>query len=114
MVLDASAGESSRVRSWVRLLLADHDATDALLIVDVLVTDASEQGQSPSAMRLTITQAGTRLLIEVDSTDQRSVAIPGRRSMGLGRLMLEALTRAWGVDREGVSKTAWAELDLVA
>lgn len=107
--------EASRVRTWVRALLAgqrEQRVLDVLLIADELVTSAVESGAAPRQVWVTLLDAGVRVRIEVDAIDRLTGGRhrPGVR--GLGRLLLEQLTLDWGTDQHGEVTVTWAVLTL--
>lgn len=118
-VLTDSIEELARVRAWTRSVLAEQEndtcTTDALLVVDALVTDALMCWSAPHEIRLKIVNAGTRLLIEVNSSYQPP---PVRSNLlwsgATSRLLLEQLTVDWGVRRQDGAKTTWATVKLTA
>ena len=108
LVLADSADEVAWVRTCLRSLLAascEAVVVDALLAVDILVTDAFEFGQAPRVVHLQITGHGTCLRIEVDSADKSATTSQWHRTTGISRLMLENLTLNWGVHRGNERKT---------
>ncbi|OAR26239.1 hypothetical protein A8W25_12450 [Streptomyces sp. ERV7] len=88
----------------------------AALIVAELAANAVLHGHVPGhefELRLVL---GTVLRIEV--TDTRAMRRPlrpepaGDAESGRGLLLVEALTKAWGVDARPPGKTVWAEVGV--
>lgn len=113
VTLTDSVDELRRVRSWVRSILAGHPTrhvTDTLLLVDELVTDAFTSGQTPHTVRLTPTDKGAQLRIDVDATEHTPPTTTRTPPEHAGRWLLEQLTTDWGVHRHTGTKTTWAIL----
>ncbi|MFE2755337.1 ATP-binding protein [Actinosynnema sp. NPDC059335] len=102
------------VRRWTEEVLADltdDEITDAKLVVSELVTNAYQHGEHPLHLRL----RRTRGLIRVEVTDlSPHVPVVGRSSVrvtrGRGMVLVDRLSRRWGVVRHAVGKTVWAVL----
>jgi hypothetical protein len=112
--LDTTAARE--VRRHVRELLANHrgiPVDDAVLVVDELVSNAHQRGQSPRACRLTLDEQGRYLRVEVDDASPLRPRIrTADESGGRGLLLVDRLAPAWGVTYQAHSKTVWAELAL--
>lgn len=102
------------VRQWTAEVLADltdDEITDAKLVVSELVSNAYQHGEHPLHLRL----RRTRNLIRVEVTDlSPRLPVVGRSSVrvtrGRGMVLVDRLTRRWGVVRHAVGKTVWAVL----
>jgi len=105
-------------RAWSQPLLhawgVEGSATDALIVVSELVTNAVAHGRgpvqlllrrTPSAIRVEVTDAGGGA-VEVASPEPDA-------TRGRGLMIVERFSRAWGVDRHDEGKTVWAELAAV-
>lgn len=103
----------SRVRAGVRgfLLGAPPDpVADALLVVDELVTNALEHGDSPVRLRLQAREGGTRLWVEV--YDGGSELPRVRTPDGHGLRVVDKVSNGWGAVPGDTGKTVWVELPL--
>ncbi|MFE5835181.1 ATP-binding protein [Streptomyces sp. NPDC056488] len=89
-------------------------ATDALLLVSEVVTNAFTHGGVPYELRLD--RAGGRLWVQVSDTSPARPRPHGphrpSRSSGHGLYLLERLSAAWGcVPRDG-GKAVWFEVEV--
>ena len=105
------------IRAEVRAQLRDYPevtAIDALLVADILGTDAIRSGRTVHRVRLY--SQFPRLGIEVTSTpaaDPLPRVPPGADDEGISRLLLEELTLCWDVERVEPLQTVWADLAIV-
>ncbi|MFJ6676528.1 ATP-binding protein [Actinosynnema sp. NPDC091369] len=112
--LTGDAPDLAEARQWTGAALADLDedaVTDAVLVVSELVANAYEHGRHPLHLRL---RRGPDL-IRVEVTDlSPEVPVVGdssvRPTRGRGMLLVEQLSRQWGLVRHAVGKTVWAVL----
>jgi anti-sigma regulatory factor (Ser/Thr protein kinase) len=112
--LDTTAARE--IRRHVRDLLASYrgiPVDDAVLVVDELVSNAHQHGQSPRACRLAFSGQGRYLRVEVDDASPQQPRIrTADESGGRGLMLVDRLAPAWGVTYHAHNKTVWAELAL--
>jgi anti-sigma regulatory factor (Ser/Thr protein kinase) len=112
--LDTTAARE--VRRHVRDLLAGYrgiPVDDAVLVVDELVSNAYQHGQSPRACRLAFSSEGQYLRVEVDDASPRQPRLrTADETGGRGLMLVDRLAPAWGVTYHDHHKTVWAELAL--
>jgi anti-sigma regulatory factor (Ser/Thr protein kinase) len=112
--LDTTAAR--QVRRCVRDLLASYHgipADDAVLVVDELVSNAHQHGQSPRTCHLTLSGQGRYLRVEVDDASPGHPRIrTADESGGRGLVLVDRLALDWGVTYYAHGKTVWAELAL--
>lgn len=116
MKCDLDATPFHEVRRLTRGLLAGLRGIrveDAVLVVDELISNAHRHGSAPRACRLTLTNHGRCLLIEVDdaSPNQPRMRTPDLTG-GRGMILIDRLASAWGAHSHPDHKTVWAELAL--
>jgi anti-sigma regulatory factor (Ser/Thr protein kinase) len=89
-------------------------ASDAMIVVTVLVTNAVVHARTPCVVR--VARAGTDLRIEVNDECSHSLPIPGRGPVDLagpravGIRLVNRLAAAWGVTDRAPGKAVWAVL----
>lgn len=116
LVLRDEPAEASRVRRWVadQLLAAGLDELrdDVELAVGELVANALRHAGLPAEVVLHV--ATRRVRVEVRDRNPLS-PVPGRRGTesmtGRGLRLVQAVARAWGVDRHEGGKAVWAEFE---
>ncbi|MFJ2603469.1 ATP-binding protein [Streptomyces sp. NPDC091279] len=119
----------SRARTDCRTFLATCGATvtadladELVLLVDELMSNAVTHGRVPGVtgrrVRLTLARTGEVLRVEV--RDTQSDRLPHLHKAerdeerGRGLAIVDALSSAWGVTREVIGKTVWAEKTLTS
>lgn len=109
-----SPGALATIRAEARAELRDCPevtAIDALLVADILATDAIRCGRAVHRARFH--RQFSRLLVEVTSTPSDGPpAFPASTDDGISRLLLEELTRCWDVEHGERFQTVWADLDV--
>ncbi len=116
VVLPAESGSCSRARRMVDEAittwgLPEEFADDAALVVTELVSNGADHAEGP--LRLTVNRTDDGVLIEVHD---RSTALPVLRPVspesprGRGMIIVNALSKRWGVTPDADGKTVWAEL----
>ncbi|WP_326950133.1 ATP-binding protein [Amycolatopsis sp. NBC_01307] len=112
--LDTTA--TREIRRHVRDLLASYrgiPVDDAVLVIDELVSNAHQHGQSPRTCRLTFGGRGRSLRVEVDDASPHQPRIrTADETGGRGLMLVDRLAPAWGVTHHAHTKTVWAELAL--
>ena len=112
---EADLAEVSAARSFVVAAVEEWGlpSDDPALVVTELATNAVLHAETP--FTVSITRDRSRLKIEVTDTGPGLPAIRGRTplsTIGMGLVVVDALSH-WGVHRHfGHGKTVWAELDL--
>ncbi|WP_195098971.1 ATP-binding protein [Nocardia blacklockiae] len=116
--LDLDAITPAQLRSRLQALL-DGDrgprvpglpVADAIQVADELVSNALRHGLPPRTCTVTLSPE-PRLLIEVtDSSPDLPHIRPADDSGGLGLLLIDQMSAAWGCLRDDDGKTVWAEL----
>ena len=113
LTCDLDTTSIRRVRQLVRELLDGLGVLrdDAVLVADELVSNAIQHGEGPRSCRLTLIDDGRGLLAEV--TDSGS-GEPHMRTPdgtgGRGLVLVDRLSKAWGVRWSRGRKTVWAEM----
>jgi anti-sigma regulatory factor (Ser/Thr protein kinase) len=109
----------TELRSWLRGLLADEPhqlLIDVELVVTELVTNAYEHAGQPLAVRISRPVDRPVLRIEVDDGAPDLPPRPGASTRGgfrgRGLLMVDGISRTWGVDRGNDRKTLWVEIPV--
>ena len=113
----AEPANVSEVRDFVATHLVAHDLTglvpDVLLVVSELATNAMAHARTPFAV--TLSQLDGKVLVAIRDS---SSGVPLRAAPqvmdlnGRGLMLVELLSREWGVDVEGPgSKSVWASFD---
>jgi anti-sigma regulatory factor (Ser/Thr protein kinase) len=89
-------------------------ASDALIVVTVLVTNVVVHARTPCIVR--VARAGTDLRIDVSDECPHPLPIPGRGPVDLagpravGMRLVNRLAAAWGVTDRAPGKAVWAVL----
>lgn len=88
--------------------------SDAVLIVDELISNARRHAGGPADVRLNWLAGYQFLRVEVDDRLPKPPRIPPRpgRCGGRGLRLVQALAAAWGTRLFDSGKTVWAEIDL--
>ena len=119
-VLDRRVGSAAEARSWLgeflsRSAVAVKVCEDAVLVISELVTNALLHGQgrpvvraglAPGWLELSVTDSGPELP-ELLARDPERVG-------GIGLVIVDQLSQAWGVASFPGGKTVWATLVLNA
>lgn len=105
------------LRGWLRTLLTaetDDFVIDVELVATELVTNAYEHTDRPLAIRISWPAGEKILRVEVDDGDPGMVPTSGASTRGgfrgRGLLMIEGISRSWGVERHARHKTVWADI----
>ncbi|MCS7477899.1 ATP-binding protein [Umezawaea endophytica] len=105
------------LRRLVRAALHREDpdcVTDAELVVTELVSNAYDHGRRPGHLHLWLLGDPATVRIEVDDASRDNLPVLGRSRLnamrGRGLVMVDRLSRKWGVTLGRVGKTVWAEL----
>jgi anti-sigma regulatory factor (Ser/Thr protein kinase) len=97
---------AAALRAW------DVDATDVVLLVSELATNAVLHARSP--FRVTVILQGGRLRVEVSDDNSRLPSfgvVPTDANSGRGLMLVQSLAGAWGVDSHiDRGKTIWLEV----
>lgn len=114
--MDLDATPLAVVRARVRELLvgwAGIRLDDAVQVTDELVSNGCQHGMAPRDCRLALLGEGHRLRIEVADASpvEPKRRVPGPDG-GLGLVLVDRLSTAWGVDHHENHKTVWAEVSL--
>ncbi|HEX4225888.1 MAG TPA: ATP-binding protein [Pseudonocardiaceae bacterium] len=109
----------TELRTWLRGLLADQAPElliDIELVVTELVTNAYEHTGRLLAVRVSRPVDRPVLRVEVDDGAPELLPRPGASTRGgfrgRGLLMVEGISKKWGVDRGDEHKTVWVEIPL--
>ncbi|WP_328450264.1 hypothetical protein [Amycolatopsis sp. NBC_00438] len=113
--LPPGASASREARRLTAQVFADTSPahlTDLLIVVDELVADADRHGSRLREVHLCRFDMPAVAHIEVISTPPVTPCRdePAAADAALGRLFLEELAAAWGVQREGDDWMTWAEV----
>ncbi|MEV6878554.1 ATP-binding protein [Amycolatopsis sp. NPDC051128] len=107
------AGGLALVRRFTRLTLtawaSGVEVEDALLIVTELATNALRHGGGHPVLRLSVGNAHVRIEV-LDDDPVPPVRRPVGADGGWGLALVERLSLAWGVGREGRGKVVWCAL----
>jgi hypothetical protein len=105
------------LRRLVRAALHREDAdcvADAELVVTELVSNAYDHGRGAGHLHLWRLGDPAAVRIEVDDACREDLPVLGRSRLnamrGRGLVMVDHLSRKWGVSLGRVGKTVWAEL----
>lgn len=107
----------TEVRAWLRGLFADEPPDlliDVELVATELVTNAYEHTDHLLAVRVSRPVDRPVLRVEVDDDAPDRPPRPGASTRGgfrgRGMLMIEGISKAWGVERGNERKTVWVEI----
>jgi anti-sigma regulatory factor (Ser/Thr protein kinase) len=107
----------TELRAWLRGLLADEPPdllVDVELVATELVTNAYEHTGHLLAVRISRPVDRPVLRVEVDDGAPDRPPRPGASSRsgfrGRGLLMVEGISKEWGVERGKKRKTVWVEI----
>lgn len=107
-----SLDDVCRLRQRVRSRLADQRGVrvvDVLLVIDVLLTDAFDDGFVQRDLRFSIKASNPRLVIALDAVDAQA-AVGSTLAKSAGRTLLDLISTDWGVERRHGRKTTWAAI----
>ncbi|MFL5779787.1 MAG: ATP-binding protein [Thermoleophilaceae bacterium] len=86
------------------------------LVVTELVSNAVRHAESEEPVRLAMTPKNGYICVQVTDSGRGLVpepgAIGGDAIPGYGLFLVEALTRRWGMTREGGCTRVWVEIDF--
>ncbi|UOZ05513.1 hypothetical protein [Amycolatopsis sp. WQ 127309] len=104
--------EARRLTARIFADLSPARLTDLLLLVDELVTDAQRHGSRVREVHLCRFDMPVAAHVEVISTPAAtpSCAASAGAEAEWGRLLVEDVATAWGVQREGDDWMTWAEV----
>ena len=109
----------TELRAWLRGLLADESPDlliDVELVTTELVTNAYEHTGRLLAVRVSRPMDRPVLRVEVDDGAPDRPPRPGASTRGgfrgRGLLMVDGISRTWGVERGHDRKTIWVEIPL--
>ncbi|MEA5360301.1 hypothetical protein VA596_12210 [Amycolatopsis sp., V23-08] len=102
--------EARRLAAEVFTDLSAAHLTDVLIVVDELVADAGRHGSRLREVCLCRFDLPMVAHVEVISTPPATPRWTGGADAALGRLLVEELATAWGVQREGSDWMTWAEV----
>jgi anti-sigma regulatory factor (Ser/Thr protein kinase) len=108
------AGLRRGVRSFLRDV-AGAEGTDAVLVVNELVSNAVVHGNAPVRLSLGLHDRDSQLWVEVfDAAPRQPRLDPQARGEagGLGLRLVDALATSWGVLADEQGKTVWADVPL--
>ncbi|MBB5957290.1 anti-sigma regulatory factor (Ser/Thr protein kinase) [Saccharothrix tamanrassetensis] len=114
--LDALSPQLGVVRRWVGEVLADldeDDRDDCVLVVNELVSNAFDHAVGPRRVRLHWSTGQCFVRVEVDDASPDGLVVGRSRlggSRGRGLIIVERLSKDWGVDARVTGKTVWAEI----
>ncbi|MFJ1768150.1 ATP-binding protein [Amycolatopsis sp. NPDC088138] len=106
------------VRRWIRSVLdgaSSEGLEDALLLATELVANAQDHAQGVRALRIRCRGPRSAVRLEIDDArPDLAVRLGGSSSdedRGRGLLLVDAVSRRWGVvTHDDVYKTVWADL----
>jgi anti-sigma regulatory factor (Ser/Thr protein kinase) len=111
----------TELRAWLRDVFADEPADlliDVELVATELVTNAYEHAGRLLAVRVSRPLDRQVLRIEVDDDAPDRELRPGASTRGgfrgRGLLMVDGISKAWGVDQGDDRKTVWVEIPLTS
>lgn len=106
--------DTGRVRRWAESVLAnlhEDDLLDVLLVITELVSNVYDHARFPARLRLR--RSARPCTVDVFAEDASS-ALPRLRpsspgsARGRGLIMVDKLSRQWGVARRAAGKCVWA------
>ncbi|WP_328618120.1 ATP-binding protein [Amycolatopsis sp. NBC_00355] len=107
------------IRRWVRLVLAGarpESVDDALLLVTELVTNAVDHAHGVRALRIRSGEPGQPVRLEIDDPRPdlgvRLCESSSESARGRGLLLVDAISRRWGVTLYDDHKTVWADIPV--
>src|SRR5579862_2720088 len=110
----ADPGSARAARTWGLPILrawAGAAASDALVVLSELVTNAIVHGAAPIDVRLRHQDDRIRIEVRDRADGVVAVADPGPDALGgRGLLLVRELAADWGVEGDDDGKTVWAEL----
>jgi anti-sigma regulatory factor (Ser/Thr protein kinase) len=118
--LDAPLPQLGLVRRWVGEVLAgldEDDLDDCVLVVNELVSNAFDHADGPRHVQLRWSPGPGAVRVEVDDGSPDGLVLGRSRlggNRGRGLIIVERLSKNWGVDVREVGKTVWAELSCSA
>lgn len=122
--LTCETSAPGRARHWIteRLHAAlrdDPDAgrlvEDAVLCASELVTNALQAGCTAVTLRLHTDERSVRVSLIDDAPGQPEPRVSGPLDLsGRGLMIIDAVSRTWGVDRADSGKEVWVELGRTA
>ncbi|SER46144.1 Anti-sigma regulatory factor (Ser/Thr protein kinase) [Lentzea xinjiangensis] len=106
--------DTGKVRRWTRSVLSnlhEDDLLDVLMVVTELVSNVYDHARLPA--RLKLRRSGAPCAVDIVSEDASSVPPQLRPSTpgsvrGRGLIMVDQLSKQWGVARRAVGKCVWA------
>jgi anti-sigma regulatory factor (Ser/Thr protein kinase) len=120
VVLSRDVAEVGRARRWLLDALvdssADHQLSDACLVTSELVTNALRHGLGEIVLHASLADDGLLRLSVTDWGEGSPQVLPPdpERIGGVGLLLVDALSEAWGVATFPGGKTVWASIGLPA
>ena len=118
--LPVDARSASDARRFVALHLAEHDLSDLIddvqLVVSELATNALQHANTPFTVSVTALERS--VLVMVVDGDTAEPVLLAHRDLDLGGRgirLVEALSRSWGVSADaGGGKSVWAVFDIAS
>jgi anti-sigma regulatory factor (Ser/Thr protein kinase) len=114
MLPDPSA--PAYVRNWLRDMLGGSDlpdelVSDALLVVDELVTNAVVHAATPIVVTLEHSTSGCRCVVsDRGATGPLPRIVERADGTGRGLRVVNAVASSWGVERSDSGTTVWADI----
>jgi signal transduction histidine kinase len=85
----------------------------AVLVISELTTNAIDAGSEHTVLVIDVHRSHVRVSVHDDGDGQPQVQHPSTgQTHGRGLLIVERLSRAWGVEPDTTGKRVWAELAL--
>ena len=119
-VFDRRVTSAAEARSWLaeflsRSAVAVKVCEDALLVISELVTNALVHGQGRPVVRANVAPGALELSVTDSGPDPPELlSRDPDRIGGIGLVVVDLLSRDWGVARFPGGKTVWATLALPA